>query len=76
MCHGATSDSGVIWRSVDMRAAAGAIGDGELGPRAVIRKAGNAGPGEWELPRAEPKRRAWRRAAAGTSESSEALAGS
>ena len=53
---------------MDNGATAGAGSDGELGPQAVSRKAGYAGP--------EPKERAWNMAAAGTSELSAAPAGS
>ena len=53
---------------MDKGATAGAGSDGELGPQAVSRNAGYAGP--------EPKERAWNMAAAGTSELSAAPAGS
>ena len=63
---------------MDERAAAGAISDGELGPRAASRPAGCAGPGprSGDFPGAEPKGRAWSMAAACTSKSSAAAAGS
>ena len=46
-CLGASPGTGGSWRGVGKGAAAGAVGDGELGPGAASRKAGHAGPGAW-----------------------------